>query len=225
LEKGKPDKRGKLAAIGSGIASVAVRPHNVPRALAILDALCEAAEDAGLSISAKSVPAVLVVAGVQVPFSLIENQRGLELVVGEGIGEGQRLWADKATERLEDRVTDIVADARLHAQAIEAHERRIADRNASRRAEEVDRLPFSKRLTFLTEHADRLVEADKVHRLAEHLRATDDGSALRLSEILRWADGYVAQLRERCAAASVDREAENGASGSGRHGNAASAAR
>jgi hypothetical protein len=61
----------------------------------------------------------------------------------------------------------------------------------------------------------------------ESIRATttDDGSALRLSEILRWADGYVAQLRERCAAASVDREAENGASGSGRHGNAASAAR
>ena len=72
LEKGKPDGRGKLVAIGVGVASVAVRPHNVPRALTILDALCEAAEDAGLSISAKSVPAVLVVAAVQVPFALIE---------------------------------------------------------------------------------------------------------------------------------------------------------
>ena len=126
--------------------------------------------------------------------------------MGEGIGEGQRLWADKATERLEDRVTDIVADARLHAQAIEAHERRIADRNASRRAEEVDRLQFSKRLTFMTEHADRLVEADKAQRLAEHLRATDDGSSLRLPAILRWLDTHTAQLRERCSAVNVDRE-------------------
>jgi hypothetical protein len=207
LEKGKPDKRGNLVAIGPGIASVAVRPRNVPRALAILDALFEAAEDAGLSISEKSVPAVLVVAGVQVPFTLIENQRGLELVVGEGIGEGQRLWADTATERLEDRAADIVADTRLHAQAIEAHERRIADRNASRRAEELDRLQFSKRLTFVTEHADRLVEADRVQRLADHLRATDDGSSLRLPDILRWADDYVVQLRERCSAVNLDREA------------------
>jgi hypothetical protein len=182
LEKTRPDKRGKLAVIGAGIASVAVHPPQVPRAIAILNALLEAAEDAGLSITTKSIPTALVVAGVQVPFSLTADQRGLLLILGEEIGEGQRLWRDKAAEPLDEQVTDIVAAARLHAQAIEAHERRIADRNASRRAEELDRLQFSKRLTFVTEHADRLVEADKVQRLADHLRATDDGSSRRLPE-------------------------------------------
>lgn len=144
---------------------------------------------------------------MQIPFSLTEDQRGLLLILGDDIGEGQRLWRDKAAEPLDDRVTDIVAAARLHAHAIETRKQRIADRNASRRAEELERSQFSKRPMFLTEHVDRLVEADRMQRLAEHLRATDDGSSLRLPEILRWADAYVAQLRERCSAANVDQEA------------------
>jgi hypothetical protein len=179
----------------------------VGRALRILDALCHAADEAGCSISSISTPAALVVAGVQVPFALIEIQRGVMMVLGQGTGGGQRLWQDKASEQLEDRVADMVGSARLQAQAIEARDRRIADRTAARRAEGLEQAHFSKRLTFITEHADRLVEADKVQRLVEHLRATDDGSSLRLPDILRWADAYVEQLRERCSAANLNREA------------------
>ncbi|MPZ29763.1 MAG: hypothetical protein GEV13_01990 [Rhodospirillales bacterium] len=80
-----------------------------------------------------------------------------------------------AREPLEDRISDIVAATRVHAQAIEAREQRIAERTASRRAEELERAQSSKRLTFLTEHADRLVEAEKLDRLLTHLRQTDDG--------------------------------------------------
>jgi hypothetical protein len=207
LDKASPYRRGKLAVMGAGIASVAVSPHNVPRALATLNALFEAAEGAGLAVTTKSIPTALVVSDVQVPFSLIDNQRGLTLILGDNIGDGQRLWVDKTSRALEDQVTDIVAAARLHAQAIEARDQRIADRNASCRAEGLERTQFSKRLTFMTEHADRLVEADKAQRLVEHLRATDDGSSLRMPEILRWLDTYTAQLRERCSAVNVDREA------------------
>jgi hypothetical protein len=78
----------------------------------------------------------------------------------------------------------------LHAPAIEARDQRIADRNVSRRAEEVERSQFSKHLAFLTEDADRLDEAAKLLRLTERLRATDDGSSARLPEILRFADAF-----------------------------------
>lgn len=207
LERSTPDKRGKLVSIGPGIASVAIRPHNVPRALSFLDALFEAVDDAGMSITRQSIPTALVVAGVQVPFSLTEDQRGLLLVLGDDVGDGQRHWRDGVGALLEDKVADIVGSTRLHAQAIEGRDQRIAIRNAERRSEEVDRAQFSKRLAFLTEHADRLVEADRMQRLAEHLRTTDDGSSARLPDILQWADEYVAQLRDRCSAASVDHEA------------------
>ncbi|MPZ34886.1 MAG: hypothetical protein GEV13_28540 [Rhodospirillales bacterium] len=207
LEKSTPDRRGKLAVIGAGIASVAVRPQNVPRALAILDALFEAADDAGLSVTTQSIPTALVVAGVQVPFSAIEDQRGLLLLLGDDIGPGQRLWRDRSGEPLEERISDIVAATRVHAQAIEAREQRIAERTSSRRAEELERAQFSKRLAFLTEHTDRLVEAEKLDRLLTHLRQTDDASLPRLPAILAWADDYVATLRQRCSASEVDREA------------------
>ncbi len=189
------------------VASVAVTDDNVPRALSILHALCNAAEGAGYSISTRSTPAALVVAGVQVPFGLIENQRGLELVLGDNIGEGQRLWTDMATEPLEDRAPDIMAAARIHAEAIGRRDQAIADRTASRRTEELERSLFGKRLTFLMESADRLVEADKVQRLADHLRSTDDGSSLRCPKSCAGPDAYVVQLRARCSAVNVDREA------------------
>ncbi|MBL6652808.1 MAG: hypothetical protein ISP49_14515 [Reyranella sp.] len=109
-------------------------------ALAFLNALFEAAEDAGLSVTRASIPTALVVAGVQVPFSLIENKRSLTLVLGDNVGDAQRLWADTTAAALEDQVTDILAAARWHAQAIETRDRAIADRVTSRLAEEVERL-------------------------------------------------------------------------------------
>ena len=207
LGKGAPDRRGKLTAIGAGIASVVVRPQNVARALAILDALLEAAEDAGLSVTTQSIPAALVVAGVQVPFSLIDNQRGLVLVLGDNVGAGQRLWADRWEERLEDRVLDIVAAARLHAKAIEARASRIDQRNAAYRAAESERMLRSKRLTLLREHADMLEEAARMERLAARLRETDSGSLPRLPAILAFTETYVKELRENCSADAFDRAA------------------
>ena len=43
--------------------------------------------------------------------------------------------------------------------------------------------------------------------LMEHMRNTDDGSSPRLAEIMKWADGYVAEVRSASSAAAVDRGA------------------
>ena len=57
------------------------------------------------------------------------------------------------------------------------------------------------------ERADDLDQAGKVARLIEHMRNKDDNSSPRLAEILKWADGYVGELREASSAAAVDRGA------------------
>ena len=57
----------------------------------------------------------------------------------------------------------------------------------------------------------RLVPFNVVGILREKCRTTDDGSSQRLAEILKWADGYVAELpvltsvRHRATATTVGR--------------------
>jgi hypothetical protein len=66
---------------------------------------------------------------------------------------------------------------------------------------------WRKLVAFLMERADDLDQAAKVSRLLEHMRNTGDNSLPRLAEILKWADGYVAELREASSAAAVERGA------------------
>src|SRR4030095_6407210 len=66
---------------------------------------------------------------------------------------------------------------------------------------------WRKLVAFLMERADDLDQAAKVSRLLEHMRNTGDNSLPRLAEILEWAAGYVAELREASSAAAVERGA------------------
>ena len=166
-------------------------------------------------MSSTAGPATLVVEGERVPFSIVEEigrnapapTGRLTIVLGEMYSGGQRLWTDRPFYPVESRIADLVTEARVHAKAIrDRHERREESIDV-RRTDNLDRMQRRKRITFLMERADDLDQADKVSRLIEHMRNTDDGSSPRLAEILKWADGYVGELREASSAAAVDRGA------------------
>jgi hypothetical protein len=76
-----------------------------------------------------------------------------------------------------------------------------------RRSEESERMQRRKRMAMLMERADDLDQAAKLARLAAHLRVTDDGSSPMLPDIVKWCDDYIAELRERCGASAVSRDA------------------
>ena len=95
-----------------------------------------------------------------------------------------------------------------HAKALGERRKRRQEGLEVRRADEFERMQRRNRITFLMERADDLDQADKVSRLLEHIRNTDDGSSPRLVEILKWTDGYVAELREASSATAIDRGAD-----------------
>ena len=76
-----------------------------------------------------------------------------------------------------------------------------------RRAEGLEGMQRRKRVTLLTERADELDQAAKLARLVDHLHETDDGSSPVLPNILKWCDAYIAELREKCGAFAVSRDA------------------
>jgi hypothetical protein len=207
--------RGAIEAIGDGIPYIRVSPAMLPRALGVLDLLLLGAEQAGFSISTTDGPATLVVEGERVPFRIFEEigrktsvpSGRLSIVLGEMYSGGQRLWTDKPFHPVESRIADLVTEARVHAKAIRHRRERREESIDLRRMDNFDRMQRRKRISFLIERADDLDQADKVSRLIEHLCNTGDDSSPRLAEILKWADGYVAELREASSAAAVDRGA------------------
>jgi hypothetical protein len=185
------------------------------RALGALDLLLFGSEQAGYSVSSTEGPATLVVEGERVPFSIVEEigrkstapSGRLTIVLGEMYSGGQRLWTDRAFHPVESRIADIVAEARVHAEVLRNRRERREEGAEVRRADESERMQRRKRITFLMERADDLDQAVKVSRLIEHIRNTDNGSSPRLRGILKWADGYVAELREASSSTAIDRGA------------------
>ena len=183
----------------------------LPRALGMLDLLLRAAEQAGYSVSSTEGPAMLVVEGERVPFSIVEEigrktsvpSGELTIVLGEMYSGGQRLWTDKPFYPVESRIADLVAEARVHAKAIGERRERREEEIEIRRTEESERMQRRKRVAMLMERADDLDQAAKLTRLADHLRETDDGSSPVLPDILKSCDAYIAELRESCTAAAV----------------------
>jgi hypothetical protein len=212
LEQAKPNGCGAVETNGDGIPSIRVSPAMMPRPLGVLDLLLIAAEGAGYSVSSTDGPATLVVAGERVPSGIIEEIKRktgrpdgrLTIVLGEMYTGGHRLWTDRPFYPVESRIADIIPEARVHAKAIGERRERREEGVEVRRADEFERMQRRKRVTFMMERADDLDQATKVSRLIEHMRNTGDTSSARLTEILKWADDYVAELRPASSAGAID---------------------
>ena len=173
LEGLRPDARGALVSAGDGIASVRVSPGILPRALGVLDLLLLAAESVGYSVSNTDGPATLVVGGERVPFSIIEEIERktstptgqLTIVLGETNTGGRRLWADTPFYPVESRLSDLVAEARVHAKAIGERSKRREQAIESRRTEDTEGMYRRKRVTLLMERADELGPGGKARQI------------------------------------------------------------
>ncbi|SEP42840.1 hypothetical protein SAMN02990966_06109 [Rhodospirillales bacterium URHD0017] len=216
LDGARPNARGAVEAVGDGIAHIRVSPPMLARALAVLDLLLLAADQAAYSVSTTEGSAALVVEGERVPFSILEEIRRrtgkpdgrLTIVLGEMYSGGHRLWTDRPFHLVESRIADVICEAKVHAKAVRARRERRKEAIETRRTEETEHMHRRKRVSLLVERADDLDQAAKLARLAVHLRETDDGSSPVLPDILKWCDAYVAELRENCGAMAVSRDAK-----------------
>lgn len=80
LEAARPRRTGLVTIEGNGLISVAVRPESVERAVLLLRLLGDAADRAGISLDAKSRPAVWQFQGEEVSFTFEEAADRLEHV-------------------------------------------------------------------------------------------------------------------------------------------------
>jgi hypothetical protein len=122
-------------------------------------------------------------------------------------------WADGVSHPVESRVDEVAAAAVAHAQALKSIRDRIEQRTAEsreteqqRQGREVETDLQSRRIAFFKERADMLEEAERLDLVLEQLRHTADYPSIEMYEFSKWAEAYIASLRERCSSAGFDRD-------------------
>jgi hypothetical protein len=127
-------------------------------------------------------------------------------------------WADGVSHSVESRLNEVAEAAIVHAQTINEIRERIQRRTAARGESEEQRQRVEpeedqegKRVAFFRHRAAEWAEAERLERLVQHVRRTDDYQTARMFEFLKWSDAYVAGLREKCSALTIDSDlADNG---------------
>jgi hypothetical protein len=138
----------------------------------------------------------------------------LTIILSNGYEHGlPSRWADSVSHPVESRIDEVAAAAVAHAEAITARRQQIEARTAERRETE-QRLQQrdtetdlqSRRVAFFKERAAMLAEAERLDRVLQHIRETNDYPSIKMHEFLKWAEAYIGDLRQRCSAPAVDDE-------------------
>ena len=124
----------------------------------------------------------------------------LTIILSNGYEHGlPNRWADGASHLVESRIDEVAAAAVTHALAVTARHQQIEARTAERReAEQQVQQPDqqSRRAAFFRERAAMFEEAERLDRFLQHVRHTSDYSSVQMYVFLKWAEAYIANLRE-----------------------------
>jgi hypothetical protein len=136
----------------------------------------------------------------------------LTIILSNGNEHGlPNRWADGASHLVESRVNEVAAAAVAHAHAITVRHQRIEACTAERRETEQQRQQSereadqqSRRVAFFRERAAMFEEADRLDRFLQHVRYTSDYPTVHMDEFMKWAEAYIADLRESCNVMAIE---------------------